>query len=47
MVHLFAVPGLDAGPWGALALGAIGVAGFVVLVYQAVRYFRNNRDDEK
>jgi hypothetical protein len=45
MLHLFAIPGLDAGPWGAIAFGAIALSGFVVLVFQVVRYFRNNRDD--
>jgi hypothetical protein len=36
----------DSPPWIGLLLLACGVAVFVVLLWQTVRYFRNNRDDE-
>ncbi|HEV7956625.1 MAG: hypothetical protein JWL94_645 [Microbacteriaceae bacterium] len=38
------VPGADFPPWAPFAFGAIGLATVAVLIYQAVRYFRNNRD---
>lgn len=35
----------DAPPWLGLLLLAGGAVVFVVVLWQAVRYFRNNRDD--
>ncbi len=45
IVHLYPVPGADFPAWAPFAFGAVGLATLAVLVYQAVRYFRNNRDE--
>jgi hypothetical protein len=37
----------DAPPWIGLLLLACGVAVFVVVLLQTVRYFRSNRDDDE
>jgi hypothetical protein len=37
----------DAPPWIGLLVLACGVAVFVVLLWQTVRYFRSNRDDDE
>jgi hypothetical protein len=37
----------DAPPWIGLLLVAGGVVVFVVLLWQTVRYFRSNRDDDE
>lgn len=44
-IPLFVVPGADFPPWTPWAFGAMGLITVTVLIYQAVRYFRNNRDD--
>jgi hypothetical protein len=46
-MRLFPIP-VPAGapPWINLLLLAAGVAVFVVLLWQTVRYFRSNRDDD-
>jgi hypothetical protein len=36
----------DAPPWIGLLLLACGVAVFVVVLWQTVRYFRSNGDDD-
>jgi hypothetical protein len=36
----------DAPPWIGLLLLACGIAVFVVLLWQTVRYFRSTRDDD-
>lgn len=44
---LFPIPvPADSPPWLGLLLLAGGVVVFVVVLMQAVRYFRNHRDDE-
>ncbi len=40
------VPG-GAPPWVAVVFALMAVAGFAVLVWQAVRYLRANRDDDR
>ena len=45
IVHLYPVPGADFPAWAPFAFGLVGLATLAVLIYQAVRYFRNNRDD--
>lgn len=42
----FVVPGADFPPWAPWVFGAIGLVTVAVLVYQAVRYFRDNRNDK-
>jgi hypothetical protein len=37
----------DAPPWIGLLVLACGVAVFVVLLWQTVRYFRNNNSDDE
>jgi hypothetical protein len=37
----------DAPPWIGLLLLACGVAVFVVVLWQTVRYFRSNGDDDE
>lgn len=44
-VPAFVVPGADFPPWAPWAAGAMGLAGLGVLVWQAVRYFRDHPDD--
>ena len=39
------VPGADFPAWAPFVFGVIGLATIAVLIYQAVRYFRSNRDD--
>ena len=41
---LFVVPGADLPAWSPWVFGVIGLVTIAVLVYQAVRYFRNDRD---
>ena len=41
----FVIPGADFPPWAPIVFGLIGLVTIAVLVYQAVQYFRNNRDD--
>lgn len=45
MLPLFAIPGGDFPPWAPIVFGLIGVITLVVLVYQAVRYFKNDGDE--
>ncbi|WP_165063831.1 hypothetical protein [Marisediminicola senii] len=42
---LFVIPGGDFPAWAPFAFGAIALASFAVIVYQAVRYFRDNPGD--
>ncbi len=42
---VFVIPGADFPPWAPIAFGLIGLATIAVLIYQAVRYFRDNRDE--
>lgn len=44
-IPMFVVPGAEWPGWAPWAFGAAGLVGLAVLIYQAVRYFRNNRDD--
>ena len=41
----FVVPGAEFPSWAPFVFGLIGIATVAVLIYQAVRYFRSNRDD--
>ncbi len=45
LLPAFVVPGADFPPWSPFVFGAIGLVTLAVVVYQAVRYFRDNRDD--
>ena len=40
----FVVPGADLPAWSPWVFGAIGLVTIAVLVYQAVRYFRDDRN---
>ena len=40
----FVVPGVDLPAWSPWVFGAIGLVTIAVLVYQAVRYFRDDRN---
>lgn len=42
---VFVVPGADFPPWSPYVFGAIGLVTIAVLIYQAMRYFRANRDE--
>ncbi|MEY2847374.1 MAG: hypothetical protein RI885_39 [Actinomycetota bacterium] len=42
----FVVPGADFPPWAPVVFGLIGLATLGVLVWQAVRYFRDNPGDD-
>ena len=46
-IPLFIVPGADFPPWAPWAFGVMGLATVAVLIYQAVRYFRDNDDDNE
>lgn len=41
----YIVPGADFPPWAPFVFGLTGVAALAVVIWQAVRYFRNNRDE--
>jgi hypothetical protein len=38
----FVVPGADFPPWAPFVFGLIGLVTLAVLIWQAVRYFRDN-----
>lgn len=40
----FVIPGADFPPWAPFVFGAIGLTTLAVLIWQAVRYFRDHRD---
>ena len=40
----FAVPGADFPPWAPFVFGAMGLTILALLIWQAVRYFRDHRD---
>ena len=42
----YVIPGADFPAWAPWVFGAIGLATLTVLIYQAVRYFRNHRDED-
>lgn len=42
---LFVVPGADFPPWAPWAGLLVGLVTLAVLIYQAVRYFRDNKED--
>ncbi len=45
---LFPIPAPAGTPaWVAVLFGIAAITGFVVLIWQAVRYFRNHRDDDQ
>ncbi|PJJ71552.1 hypothetical protein CLV46_1101 [Diaminobutyricimonas aerilata] len=47
MLPFFPIPVQgDVPPWVLVLFGIAAITGFVVLVYQAVRWFRDNRDDD-
>lgn len=45
-VPLFAVPGADFPAWAPFVFGLVGLATLAVLIWQAVRYFRDNAGDD-
>jgi hypothetical protein len=47
VLPLFPIPAPAGTPaWVAVLFGIAAITGFVVLIWQAVRYFRDHRDDE-
>ena len=40
----FVLPGADVPAWAPFVFGAMGLTTLAVLIWQAVRYFRDNRD---
>ncbi len=42
---MFVVPGADFPLWAPYVVGLVGLATVGVLIFQAVRYFRNNDDE--
>lgn len=44
-VSAFVIPGADFPPWAPWVFGAMGLTTLAVLIWQAVRYFRDHGDD--
>ncbi len=42
----FVIPGADFPPWAPVVFGVIGLVTVAVLIWQAVRYFRDDSDDD-
>ena len=40
----FVIPGADFPPWAPFVFGAMGLTTLALLIWQAVRYFRDHRD---
>lgn len=46
-VPAFTLPGAGLPPWSPIVFGAMLLITLVLVIYQAVRYFRNDRDDRR
>jgi hypothetical protein len=40
----YAIPGADFPPWAPFVFGAMGLTTLALLIWQAVRYFRDHHD---